>query len=219
MDYKKEYKKYKRICIIDLETTGVYWNYDAPIQIAAIIVDGKGRTIAEFNEKIKTTHRISPGASEVNHITAEDLINCRMEGEVLQSFVAWLYGNQCDCFLTYNGRAFDIPMLNKRCQALHLDKIKIFDKDSEKALPHIDGYKDCVSPCIKNNVMGLKDHLGRKWKLTLVSEYLHLDTEHAHDAYVDCSLLRNVFFTLDPLVHPEDWQEAGIDLTKKNILF
>lgn len=216
MDYKKEYKKYKRICILDLETTGIYWNSDVPIQIAAIVVDSRGRTIAEFNEKIKTTHKINPEASRVNHITAEDLINCRREVDVLRDFIVWIYGNECDCLLTYNGLAFDVPMLNKRCHILKLDT-EIFNKESEQALPHIDGYRDCVYPCIKNNVMGLKDALGRKWRLTLVSSYLHLDTENAHDAYVDSSLLRNVFFTLDPLVHPQDWGEPGVD--KKVSLF
>lgn len=210
MDYNKEYNKYKHICILDLETTGVYWNADVPIQIAAIVVDSRGRTISEFNEKIKTTHKINPEASAVNHITAEDLINCRTEKEVMESFITWIYGNRCDCLLTYNGRAFDVPMLNKRCGILGIDT-QIFNKESEKAIPHIDGYRDCVAPCIKNNIDGLKDALGRKWKLTLVSQHLHLNTEGAHDAYVDCSLLRNVFFYLDPLVHPMDWKKPGED--------
>ena len=49
--------KYKRICILDLETTSVYVTSAAPVQIAAIICDEHGNIIDSFNEKIKTTHK------------------------------------------------------------------------------------------------------------------------------------------------------------------
>ena len=48
-------KKYKRICILDTETTDRYWNRCGPIQIAAEVVDDKGNVIDSFNERIKTT--------------------------------------------------------------------------------------------------------------------------------------------------------------------
>lgn len=214
-----EYKKYHTICILDLETTGVFWNTDAPVQIAAIICDNRGRTIDEFNEKIKTTHEISPDASAVHHIYKEDLVNCRSESDVLTSFVAWIKAHDCDCLLTYNGKAFDIPMLNERCKVMHLDKIKMFDKDSKERIPHIDGYRDCVYLAKKANLFGLKDALGRRWKLTLVAEHLNIDNEGAHDAYVDVTMLKNIFFKVDPLIHPNDWGEPGQERVIRSSLF
>lgn len=202
-----EYKKYKRICVLDLETTGVYWNSDAPIQIAAIVCDGQGRTIDEFNEKIKTTHAINPEASEVHGIYAKDLVNCRSEKDVLRAFVSWMIGNDVDCLLTYNGKAFDVPMLNCRCEKLGLHQIQEFNKDSDQALPHIDGWHDCVYPAKQANLFDLKTKLGRRWKLTMVADVLGIDSEGAHDAYVDVTMLKNIFFKLDPLIHPNDWAD------------
>ena len=80
--------KYKRIAILDTETTSVYWNTAAPVQIAAVICDDKGNILDSFEEKIKTTHRIDPDASAVHGIYAKDLVNCRGEKEVLMDFCA-----------------------------------------------------------------------------------------------------------------------------------
>lgn len=214
-----EYKKYKRICVLDLETTGVFWSSDAPIQIAAIVCDASGKTVDEFNERIKTTHKINPEASAVHGIYAKDLVNCRSEAEVLQAFVAWMIGNGVDCLLTYNGKAFDVPMLNCRCEKMHLSQIQDFNKDSDKALPHIDGYYDCVYPAKKANLFGLKDKLGRKWKLTMVADILGIDSEGAHDAYVDVTMLKNIFFKVDPLIHPNDWADnsAAAEMTTTSL--
>ena len=78
--------KYKKICVLDTETTNRYWNSSAPIQIAALICDDKGNILDSFNERIKTTHRIDPSASEVHGIYAKDLVNCRPESAVLWDF-------------------------------------------------------------------------------------------------------------------------------------
>lgn len=81
-------KKSKFICILDTETTNVYWNTCAPIQIAAEICDAEGNIVDTFNERIKTTHKIDPGASEVHGIYEKDLVNCRKESEVIFDFCA-----------------------------------------------------------------------------------------------------------------------------------
>lgn len=193
--------KYNRICILDTETTSVYWNSAAPVQIAAIICDADGNEIERFNERIKTRHKIEPGASAVHGIFAKDLVNCRSEMEVLTDFCVWMKTNQVDVVLTYNGEAFDRPMLNTRCKALGI-KYEYFEKDK---FPGIDGYYDCVILAKRQNLWGLKEKLGRKWKLTLVAETLGFSTENAHDALADVRMLRDVFFKVDPVVHPEHW--------------
>ena len=194
--------KYKHIVVLDTETTDKYWNSAAPIQIAAVICDSDGNILDSFNERIKTTHRISPDASAVHHIYVSDLVNCRSEREVLMDFVLWLKGYNPEVVLTYNGEAFDRPMLNLRCQKCKIDT-DYFDKGK---FPGIDGYYDCVALAKKQNLFGLKD-LGRRWKLTLVAEKLGVLEENAHDALADVKMLKNVFFKLDPLVHPEKWKD------------
>lgn len=200
MEYKK-YKKYDCICILDTETTDIYWNACGPIQIAAEIIDNEGNVVSTFNKRIKTTWKIKPEASAVHGIYAKDLVNCPGEIEVLTEFVAWLMGNGVEMILTYNGEAFDRPMLESRCQKLGI-KTNFFSKEE---FPGIDVHTRDVSPAKKMDLFGLKQ-LGRKWKLTLVSEMLGISSENAHDALADVEMTRKVFMKLDPIIHPEDWE-------------
>ena len=195
--------KYNRICVLDTETTNVYWNTAAPVQIAAVICDNKGNIIDSFNERIKTTHKIDPAASAVHGIYEKDLVNCRRESEVLLDFCVWMKQPEVDCVLTYNGEAFDRRMLNERCKVLKIP-YDFFDKEK---FPGIDGYYDCVQYAKKANLFGLKDKLGRKWKLTLVAEALGFSSAGAHDALADVLMLKNIFFYLDPIVHPDNWND------------
>lgn len=202
----KTYKKYNKICILDTETTGVYWNADAPIQIAALICGPDGIIVDSFEEKIKTTHTISPDASAVHGIYEKDLVNCRRESEVLEDFCAWMKNHDVDMVLTYNGEAFDRRMLNCRCEKLNI-KYDFFNKEK---FPGVDGYYDCVQYAKKQNLWGLKDKLGRKWKLTLVADILGFSTENAHDALADVLMLKNIWFMVDPIVHPENWEDDSV---------
>ena len=197
--------KYNRICVLDTETTNVYWNTAAPVQIAAVICDNKGNIIDSFNERIKTTHKIDAAASAVHGIYEKDLVNCRRESEVLMDFCCWMKQQEVDCVLTYNGEAFDRRMLNERCKVLKIP-YDFFDKEK---FPGIDGYYDCIYDAKKQNLFGLKDKLGRKWKLTLVAEALGFSSEGAHDALADVMMLKNIFFMIDPIVHPDNWNEDG----------
>ena len=202
--------KYNRICVLDTETTDKYWSSAAPVQIAAVICDNKGNILDSFNERIKTTHRIAPDASAVHGIFASDLVNCRGEKEVLTDFCEWMAQQEVDVVLTYNGEAFDRRMLNARCEALHIP----FDYFNKDKFPGIDGYYDCIIDAKRQNWCGLKDKLGRKWKLSLVAEILGFDTENAHDALADVMMLKNIFFKVDPVIHPERWGD-----TEKKSLF
>lgn len=194
--------EYKRICILDTETTSVYWNSTAPVQIAAEIVDDKGNIIDTFNERIKTTHKIDPDASRIHGIYAKDLVNCRKESEVLMDFCEWMQQQEVDVVLTYNGEAFDRPMLNVRCKTLKIPFV-YFEKE---VFPGLD-CKQLVMEAKKQKLFGL-DELGRKWKLTLVAEKLGISSKGAHDALADVDMLRQVFFKLDPILHPEHWNDT-----------
>ena len=195
--------KYNRICVLDTETTNVYWNTAAPVQIAAVICDAKGNILDSFNERIRTTHKIDAAASAVHGIYEKDLVGCRRESEVLLDFCVWMKQQEVDCVLTYNGEAFDRRMLNERCKVLKIP-YDFFDKEK---FPGIDGYYDCVQYAKKQNLFGLKDKLGRKWKLTLVAEALGFSNAGAHDALADVLMLKNIFFYLDPIIHPDNWND------------
>ena len=199
----KTYKKYNKIAVLDTETTSVYWNSAAPVQIAAVICDATGVIVDSFEEKIKTTHKIEPAASAVHGIYEEDLVNCRRESEVLEDFCVWLKQHKVDMVLTYNGEAFDRPMLNCRCTKLGI-KYDFFKKG---VFPGVDGYHDCIKYAKQTNLWGLKEKLGRKWRLSLVADTLGFSCENAHDALADVYMLKNIWFMADPYVHPNDWED------------
>ena len=118
-----------------------------------------------------------------------------------------------DLVLTYNGEAFDRRMLNERCRILGIH----YDFFNKEKFPGIDGYYDCIYDAKKMNWHGLKDKLGRKWRLSLVAEILGFDNEGAHDALEDVLMLKNIFFYVDPQVHPDRWKKK--DANEKTSLF
>ena len=199
---------FNRICVLDTETTDKYWNSAAPVQIAAVICDKQGNILDSFNERIKTTHKISPDASAVHGIYAKDLIHCRSEIDVLSDFCVWLKNHNVDCILTYNGEAFDRRMLDARCKTLGIP-YHYFEKEN---FPGIDGYYDCVIDAKRQNYLGLGDKLGRKWKLSLVAQHLNINNEDAHDALADVLMLKDIFWMLDPKIHPQRWAEQTTSL-------
>ena len=200
--WANNFYKYTRIAVLDTETTDRYWNTCAPIQIAALICDKEGNILDTFNERIKTTHIIRPDASAVHGIFAKDLANCRREKDVLTDFCVWLQTNCVDCILTYNGEAFDRRMLQARCETLKIP-FQYFNKEN---FPGVDGYYDCILDAKRMNYMGLKDKLGRKWKLSLVAELLGISNEGAHDALEDVRMLKDIFWMVDPQIHPQRWK-------------
>jgi len=197
-------KTYNRICILDTETTDRYWNTAAPIQIAALVCDNNGNVLDTFNERIRTTHKIAPDASAVHGIYDKDLVNCRGEIAVLTDFCVWMKNQEVDVVLTYNGEAFDRRMLNERCKVLGIN----YDYFNKEKFPGIDGYYDCIIDAKRMNLFGLKDKLGRKWRLSLVAEVLGINNEGAHDAMEDVMMLKDIFFKVDPIVHPQRWRNA-----------
>lgn len=177
-----------KIAFFDLETTGVYWNSDVPIQISAVIVDTEtGQPLASFNEYIKTDHPISPMASKVNGISASMLYGCRDERSVEGSFVEWLLNNDFDAIGGHNITTFDIPMIKRRLTMFRLNT-SVFDK------PIIDT-KELVIYCRKNNICELKQ-LGRKWSLVATANILGIETSGAHNALADVMINYQVYITL-----------------------
>lgn len=175
-----------KIIYIDLETTGLYWNADAPVQIAAQLTED-GKIIDSYKTLVRTSVNISPQASAVHGIFRKDLADARGENEVLKDFIAWIKGYDPDCLIGYNSNAFDFPMLNCRCDKFGIRSI--FDGSVYKLY---DGYYDCVKIAKDKNMYNLKTLLGRKWNLGAVSEILGIKVENAHDALGDVEMLRQI---------------------------
>ena len=196
------FKDSEFFCVLDIETTDRYWSSCAPIQLAAEVYDKYGNVMDTFNERIKTTHKITPDASRVHGIYAKDLVGCRSEKAVLTDFCAWLHNWNVDLILTYNGEAFDRRVLNNRCEVLGVKT----DYFNAQKFPGVDVHMHDVHPAKKQNLFGLKE-IGRKWNLVLVSSILGFDTSNAHDAFADVKMTKQVFFKLDPIIHPESWED------------
>lgn len=94
-------------------------------------------------------------------------------------------------------------MLNARCELFGIH----YDYFNKEKFPGIDGYYDCIIDAKRKNLWGLKDKLGRKWRLSLVAETLGIDSDGAHDALEDVIMLKKIFFFADPIVHPERWNK------------
>ncbi len=179
------------IVFFDLETTGVYVTHDAPVQIAGIC-DKDGEIVSSFNRLARTNVTISPQASKVHGIYKKDLENEDSEPTVIKDFIRWLYEVKCDLLVGYNSKAFDLQMLNNRCN--HFSIPSIFDGFS---IPHKDGYLDCVKIVKAKDRYNLKTLLGRKWNLAAVSEILGIDNSGAHDALADVKMLRDIWNKLN----------------------
>jgi DNA polymerase III subunit epsilon len=95
------------LVFFDLETTGVNVNSDRIVEISYLKVHPNG------NEEIKT-FRVNPGipipkeASDLHHITDEDVANCPSFKEIGKNIAKDLEG--CD-LAGFNSNRFDVPML------------------------------------------------------------------------------------------------------------
>jgi DNA polymerase III epsilon subunit-like protein len=166
----------------DLETTGTDLT-DKPVQICLILRDGTTDRIL-VNELVDPRMPIAPGAMEVHGITEA------MVSEITPDYVmaAWKLsllaqalkaGGDPPILVTFNGRSFDVPMIN-RCLGA-----EVFE-----GFAHVD-----VMQFARRHFPLVKGNLSKGGK-TLSDLYLHFigkPIEHAHNAVYD------VMATLDLL--------------------
>ena len=70
--------EYKKICILDTETTDKYWNTSAPVQLAALICDSEGNILDKFNERIKQENPYSK---------TQNSASCRVNAETMYTLL------------------------------------------------------------------------------------------------------------------------------------
>ena len=95
------------IIFFDLETTGVDTSKDRIVEISMIKVMPDGEEIIK-TRRINPEVPIPPEATEVHHITDEDVKDCPTFRQIAKSLYQFMEG--CD-FGGFNSNRFDLPML------------------------------------------------------------------------------------------------------------
>lgn len=160
----------------DLETTGLSVSVDSPIQIALCSSTSKD----EFRTIIRTYCNpykpIAPGAKAVHGISEEQLV-----GYPDSAMASWLTIRTIElfgpCYLaTYNGKAFDVPMLTREAGC-----------DLPEAVKHIDVMEAAY------RYLGVQEN----FKLpTLVERFVPSVVHAAHDAQSDVKVLISLLYAI-----------------------
>ena len=95
------------IIFFDLETTGVDTSKDRIVEISMVKVMPDGEEIIK-TRRINPEMPIPPEATEVHHITDEDVKDCPTFRQIAKSLYQFMEG--CD-FGGFNSNRFDLPML------------------------------------------------------------------------------------------------------------
>ncbi len=156
--------------LFDLETTGVSTNNDAVVEIAAVKVKG-GKVVNEFSSLVNPERPIPFGASRVNGITDNMVVDCRLFREVLSDFFDFIGDN---ILVGHNIHTFDMKFIYR-------DSKQYFGK-----IPTND-YIDTLI-LAKKYLPEMKNH-----KLVDMAKYYHISTDGAHRALADCKMNQQVF--------------------------
>lgn len=79
------------IAVIDVETTGIFpLRHDRIVEVAAIVIDGKGRVLREFVSLVNSGRDIGP--SSIHGLTAEDVLYAPQFGDIAGLLVETLQG-------------------------------------------------------------------------------------------------------------------------------
>ena len=105
------------IIFFDLETTGVNTSKDRIVEISMVKVMPDGEKIVK-TRRINPEMPIPPAASEVHHITDEDVKDCPTFKQIAKSLYQFMEG--CD-FGGFNSNRFDLPMLVEEFMRVGVD--------------------------------------------------------------------------------------------------
>jgi DNA polymerase III epsilon subunit-like protein len=100
----------QRIIVVDTETTGFSPKTEEIVEIAFIEIDENFNELSRFEAMVNPGVPISPGASAVNGITDEDVVDCLSMEETLQNFGPDYFK---DVFLIAHSARFDRSFLKK----------------------------------------------------------------------------------------------------------
>lgn len=175
--------------VFDLETTGTSYRYDEVIEISAIKVRD-GQVLEEFSTLVNPQKPIPYGASAVNHITDDMVVDAPCFSQALMEFFEFV-GDMI--LVGHNIQSFDMNFIYRDAEKFYG---KIPDND----------YIDTLRMA-RNVLPELSHH-----RLVDLSDYYGISTEGAHRALNDCRLNMQVFELLVKELSPERLQEKGMKL-------
>lgn len=105
------------IIFFDLETTGVDTSKDRIVEISMVKVMPNGEEIVK-TRRINPEMHIPADATEVHHITDEDVKDCPTFKQIAKSLYQFMEG--CD-FGGFNSNRFDLPMLVEEFMRVGVD--------------------------------------------------------------------------------------------------
>ena len=168
-----------KLAVIDTETTGVDITKDAPVQISAItVVPGEAPEVL-FDVLCNPGRPIPQEASNVHKVT-DEMVAGKPAAEAMamwaEQMVAW---SQADVLVSFNGKTFDIPLLQRYCAGQTLDLWG--------SLPHLDvldvAYR--FFPAMDNHRLG-----------TIYKALFGQSAEQAHNAIADVAYTYHVLDAL-----------------------
>ena len=156
--------------VFDVETTGISCQYDDVVELSALKVRDN-KVVEEFSTLVKAEKPISYGASMVNGITDDMLVDAPTFDAVLSDFIEFIEDLP---LVGHNINTFDMKFIYRDCD-------KYFGK-----IPNND-YIDTLT-LSRMCLTGMKHH-----KLTDVAEYYEISTDGAHRALNDCRMNQLVY--------------------------
>ena len=185
--------------VFDVETTGISCQYDDVVELSALKVKDN-KVVEEFSTLVKAEKPISYGASMVNGITDDMLVDAPTFNAVLSDFIEFIEDLP---LVGHNINTFDMKFIYRDCD-------KYFGK-----IPDND-YIDTLTMS-RMCLTGLKHH-----KLTDVAEYYEISTDGAHRALNDCRMNQLVYEGLcadmktGSFKKPRECPKCGQYLVKRN---
>ncbi len=105
--------------VFDIETTGLYPQYDDLIEFGAIRFKN-GMVVERIDFFVKPTKALTNVAINMSHITNEMVDNAISQKEALLKIKEWISN---DVLIAHNGIRFDLNFLNKLCERFEVEPI------------------------------------------------------------------------------------------------
>ena len=169
--------------VVDCETTGVNPETDRILQVAAIIVNGEGEVVDQFDTVVRpeSPENYTHGAEHIHGISKEQVENGMPLREALEKLWTISSGN---VFTAHNAR-FDIGFLHAESERVGLSN-------------RIDTHVDTLALARKTDAEKTRRHT-----LDALCEHYGIEREKAHDAKADATA------TAELLIHL--MKEMGVE--------
>ena len=169
--------------VVDCETTGINPETDRILQVAAIIVNGEGEVVDQFDTVVRpeSPENYTHGAEHIHGISKEQVENGMPLREALEKLWTISSGN---VFTAHNAR-FDIGFLHAESQRVGLNN-------------RIETHVDTLALARKTDAEKTRRHT-----LDALCEHYGIEREKAHDAKADATA------TAELLIHL--MKEMGVE--------